>query len=70
LLRKAKENGFSDVQLGEILDKSEKDIRAWRKELGINATFKQVDTCAQQNLRPIRRIFIRPMNPKMKRHFV
>ncbi len=48
LLRQAKEYGFSDVQLGEILDKSEKDIRAWRKELGINATFKLVDTCAAE----------------------
>lgn len=48
LLRQAKEYGFSDAQLGEILDKSEKDIRAWRKELGINATFKVVDTCAAE----------------------
>ena len=48
LLRQAKEYGFSDVQLGEIMDKSEKDIRAWRKELGIIATFKVVDTCAAE----------------------
>ncbi len=48
LLRQAKEYGFSDVQLGEILDKSEKDIRAWRKELGISPTFKLVDTCAAE----------------------
>jgi len=48
LLRQAKEYGFSDAQLGEILDKSEKDIRHWRKELGIIATFKSVDTCAAE----------------------
>ena len=46
LLRQAKEYGFSDAQLAEILDKSEKDVRSLRKELGIAATFKLVDTCA------------------------
>jgi len=48
LLRQAKEFGFSDAQLGEFLDKSEKDVRAMRKELGIVATFKVVDTCAAE----------------------
>jgi len=48
LLRQAKEYGFSDAQLVEILDKSEKDVRAWRKDLGIVATFKLVDTCAAE----------------------
>ena len=48
LLRQAKENGFSDAQLAEILDKSEKDVRAMRQDLGIVATFKVVDTCAAE----------------------
>ncbi|MBF0504905.1 MAG: carbamoyl-phosphate synthase large subunit, partial [Candidatus Omnitrophica bacterium] len=48
LLRQAKEYGFSDAQLAEILDKSEKDVRAWRCDLGIVATFKLVDTCAAE----------------------
>jgi len=48
LLRQAKEYGFSDAQLAEFLDKSEKDVRAMRKELGVTATFKLVDTCAAE----------------------
>ena len=48
LLRRAKEYGFSDAQLAEIMDKSEKDVRSLRKELGITATFKLVDTCAAE----------------------
>ncbi|MDE2221780.1 MAG: carbamoyl-phosphate synthase large subunit [Candidatus Omnitrophica bacterium] len=48
LLRRAKEYGFSDAQLAEILDKSEKDVRAMRESLGITATFKLVDTCAAE----------------------
>ncbi|MBI4309101.1 MAG: carbamoyl-phosphate synthase large subunit, partial [Candidatus Omnitrophica bacterium] len=47
-LRQAKEFGFSDAQLAEILGKSEKDVRLWRKESGIAATFKLVDTCAAE----------------------
>ena len=47
-MRQAKENGFSDAQLAEILDKSEKDVRAMRKDMGIVATFKLVDTCAAE----------------------
>ena len=48
LLRQAKEYGFSDAQLAEILDKSEKDVRGMRKQAGIVATFKLVDTCAAE----------------------
>src|SRR5205085_711300 len=39
LLRKAKEYGFSDAQLAEIMDLSERDVRQLRKEHGIVATF-------------------------------
>jgi carbamoyl-phosphate synthase large subunit len=48
LLRKAKEYGFSDAQLAEIMDRSERDVRQLRKDNGIVATFKVVDTCAAE----------------------
>jgi len=48
LLLRAKRNGFSDRQLADWWDSSEIDIRAFRKERGIEATFKQVDTCAAE----------------------
>ncbi len=48
LLRKAKENGFSDAQLAEFMNTKEATVRALRKELGITATFKVVDTCAAE----------------------
>ena len=48
LLRKAKEYGFSDPQLGKILNISETQVRALRKKEGIVATFKLVDTCAAE----------------------
>ncbi len=48
LLRKAKEYGFSDPQLAEILDITDLQVRQLRKEKGITATFKLVDTCAAE----------------------
>ena len=48
LFRQAKQFGFSDRQLGEIYDVSEETIRECRKALGIEATFKTVDTCAAE----------------------
>ena len=48
LLQKAKQFGFSDQQLGDIYDVSEEAIRKCRKELGIEVTFKTVDTCAAE----------------------
>ena len=47
-LKKAKQFGFSDRQLGDIYEVSEEVIRECRKELGIEATFKTVDTCAAE----------------------
>ena len=47
-LKKAKQYGFSDHQLGDIYDVSEEVIRECRKMLGIEATFKTVDTCAAE----------------------
>lgn len=48
LLRRAKQNGFSDAQLAFWWDTSQPEVRKRRKELGIEATFKQVDTCAAE----------------------
>lgn len=47
-IRKAKEWGFSDPQMAKFLNISELEFRAKRKQLGIVATFKQVDTCAAE----------------------
>ncbi|MFC1510484.1 carbamoyl-phosphate synthase large subunit [Candidatus Omnitrophota bacterium] len=48
LLRKAKEYGFSDAQLAQMVKMSEPDFRSLRKEKGVLATFKLVDTCAAE----------------------
>ncbi|MEZ6127240.1 MAG: carbamoyl-phosphate synthase large subunit [Planctomycetaceae bacterium] len=48
LIRTAKENGFSDAQLAGWWDTSQVEVRKRRKQLGIQATFKQVDTCAAE----------------------
>ena len=48
LLRKAKEYGFSDPQLGKIMNIPEAQVRVLRKKEGIVATFKLVDTCAAE----------------------
>ncbi len=48
LLRQAKENGFSDQQLARLMGQTEEDFRRMRKEMGIKATFKLVDTCAAE----------------------
>lgn len=48
LIRLAKQNGFSDAQLAYWWDTSQVEIRSRRKSLGIQATFKQVDTCAAE----------------------
>jgi carbamoyl-phosphate synthase large subunit len=47
-LRKAKRMGFSDRQLATIWSAHEMEVRETRKQLGINATFKSVDTCAAE----------------------
>ena len=47
-LKRAKEYGFSDRQLGKLLGKSEQDISDLRKSLNIIPDFKLVDTCAAE----------------------
>ncbi|MBM3212309.1 carbamoyl-phosphate synthase large subunit, partial [Candidatus Poribacteria bacterium] len=48
LLAKAKQFGFSDVQLAKMWKLEEDDIRQYRIKHGIEATFKTVDTCAAE----------------------
>ncbi len=48
LLREAKRTGFSDRQLATIFDSTEMEVRQDRKQRGIAATFKSVDTCAAE----------------------
>lgn len=48
LLLKAKQFGFSDPQLADLLGADEIGVRKYRKKLKIEATFKLVDTCAAE----------------------
>jgi carbamoyl-phosphate synthase large subunit len=48
LLRRAKENGFSDRQVAYTLGLDEQEVRRYRKSQGIEAVFKLVDTCAAE----------------------
>ncbi len=45
-IKKAKELGFSDKQIGKLVGKSEMEIRNLRKKYGIEPDYKCVDTCA------------------------
>jgi carbamoyl-phosphate synthase large subunit len=48
LLRRAKQFGFSDVQLAHLLKADFATMRAERKRLGIQTTYRLVDTCAAE----------------------
>jgi carbamoyl-phosphate synthase large subunit len=48
LLRKAKTLGFPDKLIAQLIGSSEAEVRAIRKSVGINPTFKMVDTCAAE----------------------
>jgi carbamoyl-phosphate synthase large subunit len=48
ILRRAKEFGFSDIRLAELVDTSQDEIRKKAEELGINKAYKMVDTCAAE----------------------
>jgi carbamoyl-phosphate synthase large subunit len=48
LIREAKKFGFSDRQLAHMWNTDEMTVRAARKKLGVEATFKLVDTCAAE----------------------
>ncbi|MBE2215527.1 MAG: carbamoyl-phosphate synthase large subunit [Opitutaceae bacterium] len=47
-LRRAKQFGFSDVQLAHILKASVADVRAKRRAAGAKTVFRLVDTCAAE----------------------
>lgn len=46
LLWEAKRAGFSDVQIARLTGATPGEIRAMRRELGMNPVYKMVDTCA------------------------
>ncbi len=48
LLRRAKELGFSDRRIAELLGVGEKDVRDIRLDKGIVPVYKTVDTCAAE----------------------
>ncbi len=48
VLREAKQWGFTDRRLGDLLEVSEAEVRRWRDEAGIHPVYKRVDTCAAE----------------------
>ena len=48
LLQRSKVFGFSDVQIAQLLDSDEDEIRAYRESLGVVPVYKLVDTCAAE----------------------
>jgi len=48
LLSKAKSLGFSDRQIAHLTGRSEDDVRAERKALGLVPSYRLVDTCAAE----------------------
>jgi carbamoyl-phosphate synthase large subunit len=47
-IRRAKLSGFSDMQLANLFNSSESEIRAKRKALNVVPTYKKVDTCSAE----------------------
>ncbi|GAH15286.1 unnamed protein product, partial [marine sediment metagenome] len=45
LLGKAKQYGFSDIQLAYLLNSTERKVRSLRKKCNVRAVYKLVDTC-------------------------
>lgn len=48
LMLEAKQNGYADRQIAHLLNCLESQIHTKRTELGVNRTFKLVDTCAAE----------------------
>ncbi|MBR9975761.1 MAG: carbamoyl-phosphate synthase large subunit, partial [Bacteroidetes bacterium] len=48
VMRRLKQNGFSDRQIARRLGTGEDAVRERRRQLGVTAAFKQVDTCAAE----------------------
>ena len=47
-LAKAKTLGYSDRQLAHLTRQAEADVRAQRQALGLQPSFRLVDTCAAE----------------------
>ncbi len=47
-LRRAKRDGISDTRMSRMWNADPLDVRARRKELGVQAVFNRVDTCAAE----------------------
>jgi carbamoyl-phosphate synthase large subunit len=48
LLLQSKRLGFSDAQIARLSSKGEREVRALRKSLGVEAVYSRVDTCAAE----------------------
>jgi len=48
LMREAKQNGFSDLQIAMLTDSDEESVRKLRKELNVLPVVKQIDTLAAE----------------------
>ncbi len=47
-IRKLKMLGFTDARLGNLSGRDEANVRRARRNLGVNAVFKRIDTCAAE----------------------
>ncbi|MCC0018546.1 MAG: carbamoyl-phosphate synthase large subunit [Rhodobiaceae bacterium] len=52
MMRSVKAMGFSDARLGELTGKSEDEIAAYRRSLGVTPVYKRIDTCAAEFASP------------------
>ncbi len=48
MIKEAKQLGFSDRRIAQLLKMQEADIRTLRKQNNIQAVYKMVDTCAAE----------------------
>ena len=48
LLKRAKENGYSDIFIADVLNCSSKDVHAKRNAANIKPVYKRVDTCGAE----------------------
>src|SRR5205823_14118840 len=48
VVRRAKEWGYSDVQIATVWKMTPQDVRAFRKQMRIEPVYKLVDTCAAE----------------------
>jgi len=48
IMREAKQNGFSDLQIAQLVNNDEMTVRNYRKSLGVLPVVKQIDTMAAE----------------------